>query len=402
MSADYGHIVEDYVRDIASNIGVADFVFRPATVAKGPSTREIGDGLLWVGHQMAIVSVKSREPRLTPDTPARRDSWLTKNIAKAVVQINGSYRHLTNATDLSLTSERGVSIPWKRELVDQFTGVVIVDHEDPWNYVPNTGKAAIPTVVLALGDWLTLHQRFPSTAAIVRYLQWRARNGLPNLPLAAEKDILASHHIAEEDLERGTPFEVRKGAWEQTWRDRPEIFFGTRPDHKYGLVVDNMIAGASDLDPDYSALNTPSDYLGVIEFLDRIALLPRIEFGKGVLKKCREAGDSGELTRMISVLPQGVIVFVADPAERSSRSRYLQSLTAARHSQIVEATGITDLTTLGIATEPIPTPGRSHDFVLIRATFHFTADEKIQRDELFGPLPPELPQLLLSRYEGYV
>lgn len=325
---------------------------------------------------------------------------MAKHIKIAINQINGTYRTLNTAADLVLKSERGVLIPWNIRRVDEFTGVVVVDHDDPWNFEPDVSGAIIPTVVLATEDWIRLHERYASTAAIIRYVTWRARNGLPPLPLKAERDILASLHAAEEDLPLGTPIEIKPGAWERLWRDRPEIFFGTSPDHKYAKVVDNMIAGAADFDPLYTNFETPSDYLEVIEFLDRIPLLPRVEFGKGVIKKCQEVGTTGEWGAKLTILPEGVIVFLSDPSDREERVKRLQGLTVARHSQLVEATGIADLITLGIATEPIPTTGRSHDYLLARGTFDFTQDEKKMREELFGPVPKELPQFLVSRFRG--
>jgi hypothetical protein len=161
-----------------------------------------------------------------------------------------------------------------------------------------------------------------------------------------------------------------------------------------------MIAGAADMDPLYTSIETTSDYLYIIEFLDRISPFPRVEFGKGVVKKCQQVGATGEWGAMLSILPEGVIVFLSDPADREQRIKLLRSLTAARHSQFMEATGISGLVTLGIATEPIPTTGRSHDFCLVQATFDLTESEKSMRDEIFGAIPPELAQSLLSRYRG--
>jgi hypothetical protein len=42
------------------------------------------------------------------------------------------------------------------------------------------------------------------------------------------------------------------------------------------------------------------------------------------------------------------------------------------------------MTTLGVATEPYPSRGRSHDFVLIRVRIESDAAFAARRDELFG------------------
>ena len=399
VSEEYGVWIEDRMRDIAARAGVPDFVFKPVLIDKGGARREVGDALLWIGHQLVVVSIKSRDPKVGNDSPQRRDAWLGKNIAKAISQINGTVRTLKSPPPgLVLQSERGVYIPWDPKLVDEISGAVVVDHNDLWEYVPDTTSSHVPSVVIAAEDWNLLHSRFASTASVVGYLGWRTRSGLPALPLEAERDIIASSHIAEADLPPNTPFEIRPGAWDRAWKDRPELFFGTQPDDRFARVIDAMIAGAAETDPLYSNFSGPADYLDVIEFLDRIPPLDRVGMGKGVIRKCESVGREGGFDALLSIRAPGLVVFLADSSDRSQRIRLLQGLTAARHSQLIEATGITKLTTLGIATEPSPSPGRSHDFFLLRAAFDFSEEERRHRDELFGPLPSEAPGFALSRW----
>ena len=74
MSGEYGVWIEDRMRDIAARVGVSDFVFRPVLIDKGGAGREVGDALLWIGHQLVVVSTKSRDPRVGIDSPQRRDA----------------------------------------------------------------------------------------------------------------------------------------------------------------------------------------------------------------------------------------------------------------------------------------------------------------------------------------
>lgn len=244
MGAPYGNWVESLVRELAAHTGVPDFVFKPVVVDKGVGRREIGDALLWIGRQLVVVAVKSRDPDVGQNSAQRRDSWLAKNIEKAVRQINGTVRTLRSPpSGLLLRSERGVAIPWKPELVDEFLGVVVVAHPDLGDYAPNTDASIVPAVALSAADWHVLHTQLWSAAAVVQYISWRTRSGLHALPFAAERDVIAASHRAEAELPRGAPFEVRPGDWNRAWDERPDIFFGTNPNDRYAMVIDAMIAG---------------------------------------------------------------------------------------------------------------------------------------------------------------
>ena len=142
----YGTWVESVVREIAAGAGVPDFVFRAEVITKGGGQREVGDSLLWVGRQLVVVSVKSRDPDVGPEAPERRDRWLTKNITKAVSQINGTIRTLrAPPPGLALLSERGFRIPWKPDLVDEISGIVVVEHSILDGFLPDTSDASVPT-----------------------------------------------------------------------------------------------------------------------------------------------------------------------------------------------------------------------------------------------------------------
>ena len=212
-------------------------------------------------------------------------------------------------------SERGVRIPWKPDLVDEISGVVVVEHPDPDGFVPDTSNASVPTVVLPMEDWLIIHERLWSTSSVVRYMAWRTRSGLPPLPLGGERDVVACSHLAEADLPRVTPFEVKPGEWDRLWDERPEIFFGTDPDHRFAMLIDAMIAGAAERDPLYTSVANVDDYLHLIEFLDRIPPFVRVALGERIMQKCVAVGENGGYDALLAVPhvdSPGLLVFVAD------------------------------------------------------------------------------------------
>lgn len=406
MADGYGTLVEEAVREIAAGAGVPDFVFRAKDIAKGGGQREIGDALLWVGRQLVVVSIKSRDPEVQHETPERRDKWFAKNIAKAVRQINGTVRTLRSPpSGLVLQSERRVEIPWKLDLVDEISGVVVLEHPDPDGYVADTSAATVPMVVLPIEDWQTIHESLWSTSSVVRYVAWRTRSGLPSLPFGAERDVIAASRLAEADLPKGTPFEIKPGEWDRQWQDRPELFFGTDPDHRFAMVIDAMIAGAAEQDPLYTSVENVDDYLHLIEFLDRIPPFVRVGLGERILRKCVAVGKDGGFDALLAVphddMP-GLFVFIADSAPREERAQRLQGLTMARHTQFREATGVEDLATLGVATEGAPSPGRSHDYVFIHGGLIFEDHERGARDEACGPLPPAFIEQARQRMASWI
>jgi hypothetical protein len=101
-----------------------------------------------------------------------------------------------------------------------------------------------------------------------------------------------------------------------------------------------------------------------------------------VIEKCRKAGLTGKPHSSLLRTVSGPLVFVAHPGPREKRVQWLQAHVLARHTQLSEALG-REVTTLGVATEPVPVAGRSHDFFLLRGNVRIEPVEKKRRDQLF-------------------
>lgn len=387
MTDSYGLAVERGLRELSGRVGVADFVFRPVDQRKGRAQREIGDFILWVGDIAAVVSVKSRAPD-AGGTEERIRSWLDKNIAAASKQLAGVVRALrsTSAGALELESERNVRVPWDPHAVRGFVGVVVVDVAlGDIEFAPPVINNPVPTVPMLADDWAFVHSVLPSTSAVIKYVA-RRQHLVPACPLGAEPDVLA---LIIEQEQTGRPIEIprdglQRDHFERTAAAHPDWFLGGHPDDRYAFVIDAMIEGAADADPTLSETVSPEQYIRITEFLDRIPLLQRVSIGENVLERCTRAGRTGAPVVGLFAIPHGLMVFAADDADRSSRSRSIRSLAAARHSQALDAGAPPSLMTLGVATEPYPTNGRSHDFVLIRGAIRSDPDFATQRDELFG------------------
>jgi hypothetical protein len=398
---EYGKLGEERVAEAAGAWGLPDFVFDPVEISKGGALRELGDSLIWIGHQIIIVSVKTRSS--PHDSEERARSWLDKHIARANRQINGTYRTLKNPpTDILLRSRRGVEVPWDPRAATSFCGVVVIDYDHPVDYVPNLDQLRIPTTAVVSDDWELLTSTLISTASLANYIMLRAGVGI-TISLGHEDYLLHQVLVAESrgDRKRITSDALIEGRWDDR-SDRPsDAVFGSMPDHEYALIVNEMIAGAADQEREFSTLREAHDYLRMIEFLDRIPPMHRVELGKKVIEKCHSAGKTGQAQSALVRTVSGPLVFVSHQGPRDKRVQWLQAHVMARHTQLQEALDGFVITTLGVATEPVPTAGRSHDYFLLQGVVTLDAAGRESRDELFGPFPGEIERFreVLSEIE---
>lgn len=399
----YGIDVERRRREISAYHGVPDFVFRPLDVRKGGSQREVGDFLLWVGSMMAVVSHKSREPAAAAsESQQRRRAWLTKKIAEGHGQVAGVVRNLRSFRpgQIVLESERGVRVPWNPSRIETYVGAVVVDAPEPEDdYAPPVMNDRVPTVAMLASDWDELHLLLPSTTSVIEYLV-RRQAYVPRAPLGAELDVSAlvfEHENTGEAIvipEGGLP----KDHFNRVLAAHPEWFLGSHPDDRFAFVIDAMIEGAADADPERSDSADPLNYLHIVEFLDRIPLFSRVAIGRDVINRCQRVGYEGGSSTGLAALAHGMLIVRIDDTPRAERAERLRALAFARHSQALDAGAPKTLTTLGVGTQPIPSGnGRSHDFVLIRGGIRSDPEFQRRRDELFG-VPDMAP--LIARWES--
>jgi hypothetical protein len=397
VSDSYGIAMEKSLRELAARVGVADFVFKPVDRRKGAAMREIGDFLLWVGRSVAVVSVKTRHPHSrVAETDFRKRRWLETNIEDARGQIGGVVRNLCNLRpgELVLESERGVRVTWDPAIVAGFVGVVIVDADTPSDvFTPPAMNDPVPTIAVLARDWDFLHQVLPSTTGIINYVAARHRQ-FPAVPLGAEPDVFA---LMAENEGSGEPIVIPDkglphGYWREVREREPKLFFGSLPAHRFARIIDTMIEGAVDSDPEFSDMASPTDYMHIVEFLDRIPMLHRIQVGESILQVCEQVSKSGGYKSRLMGFPHGLMVFVSDSGPRQARAEFLRDLTFARHSQALDAGARKSLVTAGVATEPLPTPRRSHDFIFVSGGIRSDREWRAHVDERFGT--PDLAEFV--------
>lgn len=400
----YGIDVERRRREIAAHHGVPDFVFKPVDIRTGSGTREIGDFLLWVGEAVAIVSSKSRAPGAAAiETQDRRRRWIEAEGADAHRQIVGTAKKLKAAApgSIVLVSERGVEVPWDPTRIAGYGGVVLLDVPPPDDdYAPPPMLDGVPSVVMLGEDWDTINFLLPSTMAVIRHIGRRLAF-MPRCPLGSELDVFA---LFVEHEQAGTPIELPpgglpRGHFEDVMEAHPDWFLEGHSDDEFALVINDMIEGAADPDPEFSAATNPTNYLRILEFLDQIPLLHRVSIGKAVVERCQRVGrDGGRITAHFA-LPHGLLLVVADESPRRRRSEWLQGVTFARHTQALEAGAPASMVTVGVATEPLPAPnGRSHDYVVIQGPVRTDPEFLARIENTFGT--KDMSQLIAGLENG--
>lgn len=163
-----GTAAELAIQDAAATWGLPDFVMVPSVERKGAGVREISDGLLVVGNQGVIVQAKSRETQ--PGTPEREASWINKQIAAGIRQIDGTARRLRSA-DARMQNGRGHDVRIDGPSID-WVGVVVIEHPSPPEGFVLTivVEARTPFIALLRRDWEFLFDQLRSTHAVVSYL----------------------------------------------------------------------------------------------------------------------------------------------------------------------------------------------------------------------------------------
>lgn len=366
-----------------------DFTYSAHEISKGAATREIGDALVLLGQSVVVLSVKARDPEAgKDDTPEKARSWLDKRIRDASSQIEGVVRTLRQADpgSITLTSERGRSLPWDPSLVEEYLGVIVVNYSPPTEYVPQP-EGEVPKFVILAPEWGFLVDEIFTTKGVVNYV--RQRVDLPiSQALGTEREVQGLLGLAEFGadvlLAGDEALQVPAGTWDRFRAEFPEAAFGWDVDDNLGFVIDAMIAQAYDLDPARSSSSEVRDHLRILELLDAIPRLTRTFVGQTVVEKATLAGEEDRPRYFLFEVPDtdAQILFLAHPGPREDREVMILQMSAAIHSFRADRSETPDqLETLGVATEPYPSEGRSHSFAYFRGSLSITEPERMERDQ---------------------
>jgi len=174
---DYGHEVEEDVRQIVAQLGISDFVYTVPLLVQGGGTREVGDALLFSNGMGAILQVKSREPDARSDDGA---AWVARRGGKAYRQGQGTRRMIErrHADGETIVAYPVRAAGWADEDkavaglllsmdVSDWPVVIILDHPGIEDVEPPQADAFWITT----SDWLDLNRALRSVTAILNYVR---------------------------------------------------------------------------------------------------------------------------------------------------------------------------------------------------------------------------------------
>ena len=162
-----GTAAELATRSAVSAWGLPDFIYEPTIRRVGSGQRELGDGILIVGHRAVVIQVKSRQD--PQDNATREGKWISAQAIKALQQGRGTVRQLRR-TPAAMINARNRQVTIDGTKYEWLT-VAVIDHPDP----PEGITASIPftdlpAIVLLRRDWEFLFDQLKSTYAVVDYL----------------------------------------------------------------------------------------------------------------------------------------------------------------------------------------------------------------------------------------
>lgn len=345
--------MEDHVRQVAARLGVADFVMIPQIVSKGSAFREIGDGLLCCGEQGAVLQVKSREPAAAcADDRDRSESWVRKNVKKAIDQGRGTKRALTDARRLSpieLCPVRALDAPAGRR--QEFIRPVSAD-VSAWPIIVVVEHPGAPEMDLGLDDdvfaittrdWEFLNTAIRSVAGLLDYVD-RCMRYRPvfSVPLGRETDRFDEICRADAATDDGS----------STWA--PWLSRAALEDLRAANIYQHLIDRAWPAGEPLPGV-PPGEYLQITEFLDRVPPTARVEIGGRMRSYVESTVVEGQRSGFF-MLPDKAIVMVVShttaPVADGVFPATVTALGAVRVQEVGQLFGPRPLLAIGVLSQP--------------------------------------------------
>ncbi len=339
-----GTAAELAARSAAATWGMPDFMYEPATHAKGKAQRELGDGILLHGCAGVVIQVKHRE--LPTDDPEREESWLRKKAAGAVRQLNGTLRSL-EADGVTLTNARGRTVALPPAV--EWSGVVILDHPSPPSgIIIEAGMANVPTVALLRRDWEFLFDQLRSTHAVIGYLNRASAEG----PVELGREPVRYYELADAD-EKAAPGPIPEPAlngWEPLEAPLLPKTPAAEEDTVGHLLIRALMEDIATSDADFPE----SARLEMLSELDQLPVAYRASLGRhladqlGAVSRAPTGSVAWAFRLCRFTPPHPQLLFgVCNQSTELTREAFRQRVTL-RHHEHGEAVGGPSVHTVGV------------------------------------------------------
>lgn len=348
-NASYGEQIEEAVRLVGADLGVPDFVYLPAVVAKGRATREVGDGFLISGQKGAILQVKSREAAAGITDGSGTLRVLEKMVDDASHQAQGSRREIARrwelGTPVSTLPVRALELPASergRYLLDltkdavAWPSIIVVDHPLADGHRLTARPNAL---VLTLRDWRDLHAVLSSTAAVITYAERVLQADPATCPPLGHESF---RFKAVVDADR--KWLTEGGSTARPWLAGPA-------DPTSIALLNALIAHVWEYD-NLIPWSDASDYRRIVAMIDGIPPGARDELAQGILRARSQLIEHGQQQGWTSLVDhEDLIVYTCDFLQNYDSpeefAAWIVAVTCCRREQCAEQTG-SQIRTLGV------------------------------------------------------
>jgi hypothetical protein len=338
-----------------------DFTYRNPPKKKG---EELADAVVLFDDVAFLVQVKAQRGN------HEAKAWATEAILKALKQVRATHQNLASGAVKTLTNEVYGKVDFDPATYPNRYGIIILAQKaepfDPYELVPELKDTEFPIFVFSLNDIELITHRFDTAADFVHFTEFRTDIGQEGKFLVNDEsqNLLRMVDFAPAVYEaRMKPIDSDMLLRTiEAFRQKASGELLHSPEWRYGLVIDDMIARAHDIDPNLAWNEGPASVSAdVARFLGWLSRDRRIKLGQRMLNACVESEKTGEPEYFNHYQKsRGTVgVYLASGEERKDRLDLLQFLVTYAHFkyQVKQA--------FGIATDA-GTSGRAYDFILTR------------------------------------
>lgn len=307
-----------------------DFVFRnPQGKQKGT---ELADAVVLSDNVLLMIQVKSQQANRDPK------QWAKKHIKKALNQLKYTRRMLVEKHVKTLSNELRGDVPVDIKKYSNHMGLIILSQNASSfvaeDIVPDLRKVNFPIHIISLRDFSLLVSRLDTAGDFICGLELR-QDISPKVKYFV--------HSEEENIRKMIPYidevigKAFSGDSEDIRSRTCEVFknnlsgqLANLDDSRYGLLVDDIIARAHDVDPSLPYHNPSTARQTSLEIATCLGFLTRerrIALGKRMFN-CVAGASDGKDHYFCHCQPslKQVFIFLATSKSRKDRTGFLSYL----------------------------------------------------------------------------
>lgn len=279
----YGHVVEDDVRQIVAQLGTEDFVYTVPVVSRGAGTREVGDALLISSDMGAILQVKSRHPGARTEDGS---AWVARRGMRAYRQGLGTRRTIARLQASGETTraypvravawsnvDRGSASLEISMDVSDWPVIIILDHPS----IDGVDSPNLDGFWITVTDWLELNRALRSVTALLIYVRRVLEAGS-----AAAEPLGSEAERFQRMVEADSHYAGVGGPWSQPWLSAANL-----EDPLGADLYRELLTRLWPLDAERPHVPI-TDLRRVLEFLDAVPPAGQASVGRWILKKRNE------------------------------------------------------------------------------------------------------------------